>query len=68
MFLILQPNVDRCLMQNQKTKSRAKPLTLVDMTSAFIVLGLGLSLSHLHTRTHLSEICSLVLLIKDHIL
>ena len=32
-------------MENQQPDTRAKSLTLVDMTSAFIILGLGLSLA-----------------------
>ena len=32
-------------MENQTPDARAKPLTLTDMTSCFIILGLGLSLS-----------------------
>ena len=32
-------------MENQKGSARAKPLTLVDMSSGFVVLGLGVSLS-----------------------
>ncbi len=32
-------------MENQKASSRHKALSLVDMSSAFVVLGLGISLS-----------------------
>ena len=32
-------------MENQKASSRHKPLALVDMASAFVILGLGISLS-----------------------
>jgi len=32
-------------MKNQKGSARAKSLALVDMSSAFVVLGLGISLS-----------------------
>jgi len=32
-------------MENQKATSRQKVLSLVDMSSAFVVLGLGVSLS-----------------------
>ena len=32
-------------MENQKASSRHKTLSLVDMSSAFVVLGLGISLS-----------------------
>ena len=34
-------------MENQIANTQAKPLSLVDMTSAFVVLGLGISLSSL---------------------
>jgi len=34
-------------MENQIPNTQAKPLSLVDMTSAFVVLGLGISLSSL---------------------
>ena len=43
----MQPNVDQCKMENQKASSRQRALSLVDLTSAFIVLGLGLSLAFL---------------------
>ena len=32
-------------MENQKASSRQKALSLVDLSSAFVVLGLGISLS-----------------------
>ena len=32
-------------MANQKRSARAKPLTLVDMSSGFVVLALGMSLA-----------------------
>jgi len=32
-------------MENQKGSARQKPLTLVDMSAAFVVLGLGISLA-----------------------
>jgi hypothetical protein len=43
----IQPNVDQCRMENQHPDTRAKPLTLVDMTSCFIVLSFGYSISML---------------------
>ena len=32
-------------MENQQASARIKPLSLVDMSSAFVILGLGISLS-----------------------
>lgn len=38
--------MDECLMKNQKASSHQKPLSLVDMSSAFVLLALiGISLS-----------------------
>ena len=34
-------------MENQQASARVKPLSLVDMSSAFVVLGLGISLAFL---------------------
>ena len=42
-----QPRVDQCKMENQQASARVKPLSLVDMSSAFVVLGLGISLAFL---------------------
>ena len=42
---IYQPRIDQCRIENQVASARAKRLTLVDMSSAFVVLGLGISLS-----------------------
>ena len=44
---IIQPNIDQCKMENQQASAQIKPLSLVDMASAFVVLGLGLSLAFL---------------------
>ena len=44
-FLFQKPRIDQCLMENQKDSAGQKPLTLRDMSSAFVVLGLGISLS-----------------------
>ena len=43
--VFLQPIIDQCRMENQKVSSGQKPLSLVDMSSAFVVLVLGVSLS-----------------------
>lgn len=32
-------------MENQKSSAQAKPLSLIDMSSAFVVLALGISLA-----------------------
>ena len=37
--------MDQCLIENQQASSRLKALSLVDMSSAFVVFGLGISLS-----------------------
>jgi hypothetical protein len=42
-----QPRIDQCLIKNQKRSAHAKNLALVDMSSAFVVLGLGISVSFL---------------------
>jgi hypothetical protein len=44
-FNQFQPNVDQCRMENQQPDTRAKTLTLIDMTSCFIVLAFGYSIS-----------------------
>ena len=41
----LQPRVDQCLMKSQQVSASIKPLSLVDMSSAFVILGLGISLA-----------------------
>lgn len=38
------PNVDKCLVKKKESAAQ-KPIKLVDLTSAFFVLGVGLSLS-----------------------
>ena len=40
-----QAFIDQCRMENQKATTRQKVLSLVDMSSAFVVLGIGVSLS-----------------------
>ena len=40
---IHQPRVDQCKMENQQASAHQKALTLVDMSSAFVVFGLGIS-------------------------
>ena len=39
----MKPRIDRCLMENQKGSAGQKSLSLVDMASAFIVFGIGMS-------------------------
>ena len=41
----MQPRIDQCLMGKQKDSARQKSLTLVEMSSAFVVYGLGIGLS-----------------------
>ena len=45
MTQILQPRIDQCKMENQKGSVHVKPLSLWDMSSAFVILGLGISLA-----------------------
>ena len=40
-----KPRIDQCLMKNKEASARQKPLTLTDMSSAFVILGIGISLS-----------------------
>ena len=42
-----QPRIDQCLIQNQETSAGQKSLTLVDLSSAFVIFGFGLSLAFL---------------------
>ena len=46
-FLIKQRNIDRCLLdrQEKETTQKKKTFSLKDLSSAFALLGLGLSLS-----------------------
>ena len=43
--VIEQPQIDQCKMENQKPNIRQKSLSLIDMSSAFLVFGFGLSLA-----------------------
>ena len=36
--------MDQCLMENQAASARIKPLSMVDMSCAFVILGFGVSL------------------------
>lgn len=45
MIVLYQPRVDQCFIKNQETSARQKSLKLVDMSSAFAILGLGISVS-----------------------
>lgn len=45
LFYFLKPNIDQCRMENQGASARQKALSLVDMSSSFVILGLGISLS-----------------------
>lgn len=38
------PSVDKCLAKS-KESARQKPIKLVDLTSAFFILGIGVSLA-----------------------
>ena len=42
---IRQVHIDQCLMENQNTQAGHKALALLDMSFAFVILGIGLSLS-----------------------
>lgn len=45
-FYTSQPNIDQCKMENHKKRTvHIKPLSLVDMASAFLVFVLGIGLS-----------------------
>jgi hypothetical protein len=46
-LLTYQPRIDQCKMENQKGSVRVKPLSFTDLSSAFIILGLGFSLAFL---------------------
>ena len=43
--MFLQPRIDNCKIENYKKSARQKSLSLVDMSSAFVVFGIGASLS-----------------------
>lgn len=40
-----QPRIDQCLMQNNRASTIQKSLSLVDMACAFVIFGLGITLS-----------------------
>ena len=40
-----KPRIDQCFVENQHVGARQKSLSLVDMSSAFVIFGLGMSLS-----------------------
>ena len=44
-MILLQPRVDQCRLENQKGSARQKSLNLYDMSTAFVILGLGISLA-----------------------
>ncbi len=39
------PNIDKCKLDKNKDEGKVKPITLVELSSAFLVLGVGLLLS-----------------------
>ena len=43
----MQPRIDQCKMENQKGSVHVKPLSLTDLSSAFVILGLGFSFAFL---------------------
>lgn len=38
-------NVEECLVEQKKESARQKPIKLLDLTSAFFILGIGTSLA-----------------------
>ena len=41
----MKPNVDQCKMANQQASARIRPLSLLELSPAFVLLGLGISLA-----------------------